>query len=135
MAAAFERATLHHVTLGRMWADDVVQPTFEVVGGQVRVPEAPGLGLTLDRAALERLKAREVEPLPRALIRIAHGRGHTTYARPPVASLPRDCAHMLAGIGEGYDLPVDQDSFFDDGSERFTTLWERTGKGLVTEVE
>ena len=135
MAAAFERATLHHVTLSRMWAEDVVRPTFEVVGGQVQVPEAPGLGLTLDREALERLKAMEVEPLPRALIRISHGRGYTTYARPPVASLPRDCASMLAGVGEGYDLPVDQDSFFDDGSERFAALWERTGEGLVTEVE
>ena len=135
MAAAFERATLHHVTLGRMWAEDVVRPTFKVVGGQVQVPEAPGLGLTLDREALERLKAMEVEPLPRALIRISHGRGYTTYARPPVASLPRDCASMLAGVGEGYNLPVDQDSFFDDGSERFAALWERTGEGLVTEVE
>ena len=42
---------------------------------------------------------------------------------------------MLAGVGEGYDLPVDQDNFFDDGSEHFAALWERTGEDLVTEGE
>ena len=60
MAAAFERATLHHVVCNHLWEEDVVEPVFEVVGGQVQVSEAPGLGLTLNRALLERLKTAEV---------------------------------------------------------------------------
>ena len=46
MAAAFERATLHPVTATNLWEDDVVEPVFEVVAGQVRVPEEPGLGIS-----------------------------------------------------------------------------------------
>jgi L-alanine-DL-glutamate epimerase-like enolase superfamily enzyme len=132
MAAAFERATLHHVNLARLWEEDVVTPVFKVVGGQVQVPEEPGLGVALDREALERLKAAPVAPMPRALIRVSHG-GQTTYAQPPIISLPRDYAHHLAGVGEGYDLLVDQDYWYEDDSAQFAELWERTAGGMVTE--
>ncbi|HCL29861.1 MAG TPA: hypothetical protein DIC52_15650, partial [Candidatus Latescibacteria bacterium] len=104
MAAALDRATLHHVSLARLWSEDVVEP-FKVVGGQVEVPEAPGLGLTLDREALARLKSRAVEPLSESLLRIDHGPGLVTCSRPPIARLPRDLHMHLAGVGAGYDLP------------------------------
>jgi len=133
MAAAFERATLHHVSLARLWEEDVVTPVFEVVAGQVPVPEAPGLGIALDREALERLKEARPASMPRSLIQLRHG-CQTTYARPPMIGLPRDLAHHLAGVGEGYDLLVDQDYWYDDGSARFAELWERTNGGVVTEV-
>ena len=133
MAAAFEQATLHHVTLSRLWAEDVVEPAFEVVAGQVRVPEAPGLGLELDRDALERLKAAAPAPMPRALIRVRCEPGLIIYARPPVGRLPRGYANLVPGVGEGYDRLVDQDFWHDDGSSEFEGLWERAADGLVTE--
>ena len=46
------------------------------------VPEAPGLGVTLDREALERLKAATPAPIPKALVRIQRQGGPTSYARP-----------------------------------------------------
>jgi L-alanine-DL-glutamate epimerase-like enolase superfamily enzyme len=131
MAAAFERATLHHTTLRRMWEEDVVEP-LRLVAGQVQVPESPGLGVTLDRERLEKLKARPVEPLARALIRVRHGHGMLTYARPPYNKLPRDWANHLAGVGEGYDNPVDQDYWAEDESAEFAELWEQTEAGPVT---
>jgi D-galactarolactone cycloisomerase len=132
MAAALDTATLHHVTLGRMWAEDVVEP-FQVIGGQVQVPKAPGLGLTLDRDALERLKARPVEPLPKSLLRIDHGPGFVTCARPPIINLPRDIHLHLAGVGNGYDLPVDLTYWHDDGSPAFADMWSRTAECYQTE--
>jgi L-alanine-DL-glutamate epimerase-like enolase superfamily enzyme len=131
MAAAFDRATLHHVTATNLWAEDAVRPAFSVVSGQVRVPEEPGLGVKLDRQALERLRARPLPPLPRALVRIIHRSGATCYARPPLIRNPLLDEREVPGYGEGYNLPLDQDYWYEDGSERFARLWERAGKGLV----
>ena len=133
MAAAFDRATLHHVTCSHLWEDDVVSSPLDVVAGQIRVPEAPGLGVTLDREALERLKAAEPIPMPKALVRIAREGGPTSFARPPLSRNPYLTPTDLPGIGEGYNLPVDQDYWHDDGSKEFADLWERTEVGLVSE--
>lgn len=117
-----------------LWAEDVVTPALAVVSGQVRVPEVPGLGVKLDRQALVRLQARQVPPLPKALVRIAHWNGPTSYARPPLSRNPLLDEREVPGHGEGYNLPLDQDYWYDDGSERFARLWEQAGKGLVVEA-
>jgi L-alanine-DL-glutamate epimerase-like enolase superfamily enzyme len=131
MAAAFERATLHHVTCTQLWEEDVVEPAFEVVAGQVKVPEDPGLGITLNREALERLKAAEPAPLPRALIRVCVEGGPTGYARLPLSRHPQLTKEAVAGVGEGYDRLVDQDFWPDDGSGKWAGLWERSAEGPV----
>jgi L-alanine-DL-glutamate epimerase-like enolase superfamily enzyme len=133
MAAALERATLHHVTCTNLWEEDVVTTPFEVVAGQVQVPEEPGLGLTLDREALARLTAASPAPTPKALARVRVERGPTLYVRPPLARNPHLNPGVLAGIGEGYDRLVDQDFWYDDGSGRFAELWEQTAAGPVVE--
>ena len=131
MAAALERATLHHVTLGRMWSEDVVE--LPVIGGQVEVPERPGLGITLDREKLLRLTERSVDPLPNALLRIDHGPGYVTCARPPIINLPRDIHLHLPGVGDGYDLPVDLTYWHNDASAAFEKMWSQTAAGSMTE--
>ena len=130
MAAAFEQATLHHVTLAHMWEEDVVEP-FAVVAGQVPVPEEPGLGLTLNRETLERLKATEPPPLPKALVRICVENGPTAYARAPLSRSPHIDPTLVAGVGQGYDRSVDQDFWHDDGSAEFAKLWEETADRAV----
>jgi L-alanine-DL-glutamate epimerase-like enolase superfamily enzyme len=131
MAAAFEQATLHHVTGTQLWQEDVVEPNFEVIAGQVQVPEEPGLGLTLNRETLERLKATKPPPLPQALLRIRVERGPTVYARPPLSRSSHINPTMVAGVGQGYDRLVDQDFWYDDGSQDFAKLWEETVAGAV----
>ena len=132
MAAAFDRATMHHQVAHHLWEEDVVKPVFEVVGGQVPVPEKPGLGIELDREALERLKAGAPAPMPKALIRVRVERGPTVYARPPLNQY-RELHHQVAGVGQDYDRPVDQDYWYDDGSEEFAALWDRTTEGPIFE--
>ena len=131
MAAAFERATLHHVTLDHMWEADPVEPTLAVVAGQVQVPEEPGLGLRLNYETLERLKALTPPPIPKALIRIRVEGGPTVYARPPLSRSPYIEPHMVPGVGEGYNCLVDQDFWHDDGSDEFADLWTQTEAGAV----
>ena len=136
MAAAFEMAFLHHVTDTFAWQEDVVTPCFEVTAGTAPVPEEPGLGVHLDREALERLKAAEPMPLPRALIRVERQGGPVVYARPPRNQRGRPLRlepRCVPGAGEGYNHPIDWDYRFDDGSEEFAGLWERTGREIVVE--
>ena len=132
MAAALERATLHHVTATHLWEEDVVKP-LEVIAGQVPVPEKPGLGVELNREELERLKAAELEPMPRALIRVRVEGASTLYAQPPMLGNPHLKVGDIPGVGEGYDQRADQNFWHDDGSNKFAALWERTTEGVVFE--
>ncbi|MBM3265304.1 MAG: hypothetical protein FJY97_18040 [candidate division Zixibacteria bacterium] len=131
MAAAFEMATLHHVTGAWLWEDDVVSTRFDVVGGHIRVPETPGLGIALDRDAIARLQAQTPIQLPKALARITCQYGPVVYARPPISRNPLWVERDVPGVGDGYERLVDQDYWYDDGSARFADLWERAGKGVV----
>ena len=136
MAASLPTATLHHVNACHLWAEDVVTPHLTVAGGTVRVPEAPGLGLTLDRDALARWSAAQADPLPRALVRIRYAGLPAIYARLPVHALSDANGTgpgFVDGFGPGYNHPVDQDYCEDDGTSRFAALWERTASGPVSE--
>lgn len=57
LAAAFAATSRYPAELnsGRSFADDVLAP-LPVTGGAMAVPDAPGLGVTLDEAALQRLR-------------------------------------------------------------------------------
>lgn len=135
MAAAFEMATLHHVTDSFSWEEDVVDHPMVVTAGTVPVPEEPGLGVRLDRDRLERLKAAKPAPMPKALIRVTRDGGPAIYARPPRGR--RDHLRLdprfVPGAGEGYTHPIDSDYWYDDGSKKFAALWARTGEGVVIE--
>jgi glucarate dehydratase len=59
LSAALEQVREPSQTLLRWYADDVIEGgPFAPQGGGVAVPEGPGLGVTLDRAALARAHAR-----------------------------------------------------------------------------
>ena len=63
MQAAFPTANFHFHCDAETWKTDVVKERLEPVNGFVRVPEVPGLGVTLDRAALERATAKRLPGL------------------------------------------------------------------------
>ncbi len=135
MAASFEMATLHHCTDTFQWADDVVRPQFEAVAGTIQVPQEPGLGVHLDREALERYQRAAPPPLPKALIRVKISGGPTIYGLPPRGR--RDALRLhekfLPGLGEGYDHLADLDFVYDDGTAEFARRWERAQQGSVIE--
>jgi L-alanine-DL-glutamate epimerase-like enolase superfamily enzyme len=135
LAASFEMATLHHCTDTFQWAEDVVSPQFQAVAGTIEVPQGPGLGVQLDREALERLKAAVPPPLPRALVRVRITGGPTVYGQPPRSRRDglRIGEKFTPGLGEGYDHRADLDFVHDDGSAAFARLWERAQQGPVLE--
>ena len=49
-------------------------------------------------------------------------------------SRPRDLHLHLAGVGDGYNLPVDLTYWHDDDSQEFAQMWTRTADGPLTET-
>eukprot|EP01051_Picozoa_sp_SAG22_P025285 SAG22_NODE_7419_length_741_cov_1.521807_2_plen_67_part_01 len=47
MMSTFATATYHQICACEIWARDVVMTTTPVLNGTVRVPDAPGLGVTI----------------------------------------------------------------------------------------
>lgn len=52
------------VTCMHIWQDDLIVDPIQVAGGYATVPDGPGLGVTLDRAAVDRLRLPDQAKLP-----------------------------------------------------------------------
>ena len=80
-AAVFRMASLEAVTVSNLWSDDVTVEAMPVVGGALEVPDRPGLGVTLDRAKLERYAHAPRPEYGRFLVRVRYAGGPTLYFR------------------------------------------------------
>ena len=108
---------------------------LEPVNGFVRVPEKPGLGLSLDRGELERLARLEAPDLVPWIVRsrfdngtrmynVADGKGHF-MVRPD---------GTRGGIPMSYDAPISTEYWDDDGTEEFRRMYGRIEReGMVIE--
>ena len=137
MMAAFPSATLHFVTCTEIWKEDVVEERLEPVNGFARVPEAPGLGVTLDRAALERLEALELPTQSRWIIASSYADGTRLYC--PFE--PDTSGHFLVRpdwkrglMPFSHCAPITTRYWDDDGSSEFTQMYARLEReGMVLE--
>jgi L-alanine-DL-glutamate epimerase-like enolase superfamily enzyme len=75
--ATLTHATWPAVTCHDIYRDDLIMEKIRIHKGYARVPEAPGLGVELDEAALERYRVEEgyVPPMPRDLHRVVWASG------------------------------------------------------------
>jgi glucarate dehydratase len=137
-AAVLRMATIDHVNCCHLWKDDVTVERLPVVGGRVRVPDGPGLGVTLDRDKL----ARYALPTPRPkrdrfLARMRHANGVTVYLRFPEGSYQAAAGgHSLGELdgfipvaGPPYRKPVVTDFWDETGSAEFERIWPLTASG------
>ncbi len=127
MMAAFPTASFHFVTAGETWAEDVVEERLEPVNGLLRVPEKPGLGLSLDRAALERALEAEPQKPERWIARSTFADGTCMYNL-----VSPEKAHFLVrpdwsrGVPPmSYAAPLSTEYWDDDGGAQFKAMAER----------
>ena len=99
MMATFPSATFHFVDSSEILKDEVVSERLEPVNGLIRVPEKPGLGLTLDRDELERLTSRELPPIKPWIVKSQFANGTRMYNRydPPDNAPFPDPARLDSG--------------------------------------
>ena len=136
MMAAFPSANFHFISTTETWKSDVVTERLEPVNGFVRVPESPGLGVTLDRDELDRLKRLELPPQERWIIRSRFENGTRMYN---IAD-PEDSIFMVRPdrrrgmVPMSYDAPITTEYWDDDGSEAYRDMFARIEReGVVLE--
>jgi hypothetical protein len=126
MMATFPSAKFHFITTAEIYKSDVVNERLEPVNGFLRVPEAPGLGVTLNMEELERLENRQVPENQRWIVKSKFKNGTKMYhiADPPCPSFlcRPDRARQ---IDLSYDSPVSTEYWDDDDSPEFKAMLER----------
>jgi hypothetical protein len=139
-AAVFPMATIDHVNGVHLWKDDVTRETMPVIQGSVRVPEGPGLGLTLDREKLARYRSAPRPAYRPFLVRMRYAGGLTVYCRHNPAMpgstdnmryIGRLHAESAPGPRPGYANAITTDFWEQPGDPEFERLWRDTEKGPV----
>ena len=128
MMAAFPSARFHFHSDTETWSDDVVKERLDPVNGFVRVPETPGLGVSLDRDALERLKALELPPQRRWIIESSYANGARMYC--PFD--PGVSGHFMVRpdwkrglVPFSFCAPLTTRYWDEDDTDEFTGMWTR----------
>ncbi|MFA6111671.1 MAG: enolase C-terminal domain-like protein [Candidatus Latescibacterota bacterium] len=135
MMAAFPSATFHFHSDTEIWRTDVTREALEPVNGLLRVPDGPGLGVTLDRDALTRLSSLAVPPQPRWILRTRFASGAVMYnLTDPKDSLfmVRPDARRLAPTS--FEASLSTEYWDDDGSAEYRAMLARLEReGMVLE--
>ena len=135
MMAAFPTATFHFFADTETWQDDIVQERLEPINGFLRVPEKPGLGLTLDRDALERLKNLKLPEQEKWIIKSQFKNGTKMYN---IAD-PKNSIFMVRPdrsrlIPMSYDSPISTEYWDNDGTSAYQEMFARIEReGIVLE--
>jgi L-alanine-DL-glutamate epimerase-like enolase superfamily enzyme len=135
MMAAFPTATFHCHNDYETWATDVVKERLDPINGFVRVPEKPGLGLTLDRDELERLKNLPLPSQDKWIIksRFKNGTRMFNIADPDNSIFMVRPDHKKL-IPMSYAAPIETEYWDDDGSDEYRELFRRIEReGIVLE--
>jgi L-alanine-DL-glutamate epimerase-like enolase superfamily enzyme len=126
MQAAFKTASFHFHCDAETWKSDVVKERPEPVNGFVRVSEEPGLGVTLDRAELERLKKLQLPEQSKWIIKSRFGNGTVMYnIADPKQSIFMVRPDVRRLIPMSYESPVTTEYWDDDGSQEYKSMFGR----------
>jgi L-alanine-DL-glutamate epimerase-like enolase superfamily enzyme len=133
--AAFRAASLHFNNDTESWSEDVVKERLEPVNGLLRVSEKPGLGLTLDRDKLAKLKALKLPEQPQWIIKTRYANGSVMYnladPKSPIFMVRPD-GRKLAPFS--YAAPLSTEYWDPDGTPAFDAMMTRLQKeGMVLE--
>ena len=126
MMAAFPTAIFHFFADTETWKDDVVKERLEPINGFLRVPEKPGLGLTLDRNALERLESLKLPKQEKWIIKSQFKNGTKMYN---IAD-PKNSIFMVRPdrsrlIPMSYDSPISTEYWDNDGTPAYQEMFAR----------
>ena len=132
--AAFKTSFFHFFTDAETWKSDVVKERLLPVNGMLRVPEKPGLGVTLDPQELERLKSLKLPEQPKWILKTSYDNGTVMYnIADPKSSLFMVRPNIRRQLPIlSYDAPVSTEYWDDDGSPEYRAMFNRLEKeGVV----
>ncbi|MFN0168831.1 MAG: mandelate racemase/muconate lactonizing enzyme family protein [Bryobacteraceae bacterium] len=135
MQAAFPTADFHFFSDTESWKTDVVAERLEPVNGLLRVPESPGLGVTLDRAALKRGVDLRLPEQPKWIIKSRFKNGtrmfHIANPKQAIFMVRPDVRRLMP---MSYASPISTEWWDDDGSQAYKDMSARIEReGAVLE--
>ena len=135
MQAAFKTASFHFHCDAETWKSDVVKERPQPVNGFLRVSERPGLGVTLDRQQLERLKELKLPSQSKWIVKTKFKNGTSMYnIADPKQSIFMVRPDVRRLIPMSYDAKVTTEYWDDDGTTAYRTMFKRIEtEGIVLE--
>jgi L-alanine-DL-glutamate epimerase-like enolase superfamily enzyme len=132
LGAVFSHARWPAVTCHELYTDDLISRRHPVRHGFATVPEGPGLGVTVDEDALERLRVETpVRDRPWDMVVVAWPDGRRVYY-----SDKQQCQRdFWAGNQPLFERGVRLEMLKDDGSAEFSRLKEQVKMAPVTMFE
>jgi len=126
MQSAFKAASFHFIDSSEQWKTDIVNERLEPVNGMIRVPEEPGLGVTIDEAELARLSKLQLPAQPKWIIKTSFANGTRMFN---IAD-PADSIFMVRPdrnrlLPVRYDMPITTEYWDNDGSREYGKMFER----------
>ena len=115
------------------YADDLLAEPLTIQGGYARVPDAPGLGIEIDEAALSRYRMEPPYefPKPRLLMSVVWPGGRVVHYANMRPQLWDDC---FAGNVPVQERGVTMEVHPDDGSQEWADLYARATLAPVRDV-
>ena len=132
MMAASPTGTFHAHNDTETWKGAVVKERLDPINGFVRVPEAPGLGLTLDRHELERMEKLELPEQTQWILKSQFKNGAKMYhIIGPGKSINMVRPDIARQISHSYAAPISTEYWDDDGTAEYRTMFERLEREVV----
>ena len=136
LGAVLPAARWPAVTCHELYRHCLLTRRIPVAGGYAAVPEAPGLGVEVDRAAVERYRVAEVDPaLPRRLIRYRRATGVSVYFAAHARPGTRMWDYFARGNQPAFEAGASTELLDDDGSDEFARLYARVEQAPVLTTE
>lgn len=112
------------------YADDLLATPLTIVGGYLKVPDAPGLGITIDEGALDRLRMQppHAHPAPHMIMSVVWPGGrvmHYTQMRPQCWD------DFWNGNQPAQERGATMEVRFDDGTPEWAELYARASRAPV----
>ena len=134
LGAACIQAKWPAITCMNIWRSQLIKPTIELRGGFHRVPELPGLGVQVDRAAIRRYTVDySWVDQPRHVYRYSRASGEVTYFSCSKETLHSEYPRNAMPICEAGSsmVPVG-----DDRTRRFSDLYREVNReGTLRRME
>ncbi len=126
LGAVLTHAQWPAITCHELYEHSLLTQRLEVLGGTMRVPDAPGLGVEIDGAALERYRVDEADlSLPKRLVKYSRANGLSVYFADNSHNLSSVWAYFRTANQPLYERDVHTELLDDDGSADFADLHAR----------
>ena len=132
LGAVLSHAQWPAVTCHELYQHNLLSERIEVIGGHAHAPDAPGLGVTVDEAALEKYRVDKANlALPRRLVKYSRACGVNVYFANDSHHTSEMWNYFSLGNQPLYERGVRTELVDDDGSPAFADLYTRASVAPV----